>query len=526
MSTGTETTARSAQTRHATSQNPWTTLVEDVVGVAPMPVSVHFEGSTEIPRLSDAELAALSRASLEALRNAHRHGGADHAELVLSVAPQTVRVSVVDRGRGVGPNATPGFGIRESIVAAMEAVGGSADLTETPGGGTTVLLEVPHGTHVGRSRLVDSYDLTFETSRSRRRMVRAVALPLTVAWTYLAIRHSMSSPDRVTMLLLAGAILVTTAVIAHRTETRPASAAWVVGAALWLITLQAVGILAMPHSGMLDFTAWSIGFTGVPLILLIFPLPVRDGLLISLPHPVLLIGTLLGAPELSNNHVPWGAVNAILTTPLLAIVLGWLLRQAGRTLRAERTSLTQASMARAAQVVSTRVTSLHLDHTRRVVLPWLAGVASGRIPYQGEAAQRHARILGLEARDDLYAPGFFDAELRARVSSFRAKGGVVDIRPGFPPGTSRRLTGAVLAHLVAALDPPHTITLSHSATNDSVRVALVPAATPALCDELVRAHPDTPLCVDGDWFRTVISFADTPLSGERSHPTQQGIMTP
>lgn len=526
MSAETESPADAARPPRPAHENPWATLVEDVLGVAPMPVSVRFEGCAETPGLSEAELAAFTRATLEALRNAYRHGGVDHAELVLSVLPQLLRVSVVDRGRGVHPAAPAGFGIRESMMAAMEEVGGSARLEATDGGGTTVVLELPQRTHQEPSELAESYALTFETSRSRQRMVRAVALPLTAVWTYLALRHSLGSPDVAPLLLLACAILATTAAVAHRTETRAASPAWVLGAAGWLVALQVAGLLAMPENALLGYESWTIGFTGVPLVLLIFPLPVRIGLLVSLPHPLLLVGTIIWAPELSNHLVPWGAINATTTAPLLAIVLGWLLRRAGRTLRAEQARLTRASMTRAAQVVSTRVTSLHLDHTRRVVLPWLEGVASGRIPHHGEPAQQHARILGLEARDDLYAPGFFDSALRSRVSSFRADGGVVDVRPGFPPGASRRLTGAVLAQLVTALDAPCTLTLSHNATNNSVRVAVVPALPPGLCDHLIETHPGTGLHVDGDAFRTVISFPDVPLSGERSQPTQQGIMTP
>jgi len=94
--------------------------------------------------LSPARVEALRDAVREALRNTGRHSGVGQAVVRVEPARGGVRVVVRDHGRGFVTAATvPGFGISQSIIARLAAVGGSASVESWPGRGTRVRLWVP-----------------------------------------------------------------------------------------------------------------------------------------------------------------------------------------------------------------------------------------------------------------------------------------------------------------------------------------------------------------------------------------------
>ena len=93
---------------------------------------------------SAAGLEAAYAIASEALANAAKHSGAPDAHVSLSVDADSLRIEVQDRGRGMValPDADPHFGIR-IMKARAEALGGSLDMTSTPGHGTTVVAVLP-----------------------------------------------------------------------------------------------------------------------------------------------------------------------------------------------------------------------------------------------------------------------------------------------------------------------------------------------------------------------------------------------
>jgi signal transduction histidine kinase len=119
--------------------------------------------------------AALAGAITEGLANVRRHAGVGTARLVAAPLPAApvpaaggagsgsvdalaggsggVLVELVDAGRGFEPARVPAHrhGLRESVVARMAAVGGSAMVTSRPGGGTRLTLRWPAqpGQHAG-----------------------------------------------------------------------------------------------------------------------------------------------------------------------------------------------------------------------------------------------------------------------------------------------------------------------------------------------------------------------------------------
>jgi hypothetical protein len=88
---------------------------------------------------------AMSQAVTEAVANAARHAEADEVTLLLQQAGGIVTVQVDDRGRGFDPSLVPPhrYGVRESIVGALEAVGGVARVDSAPGAGCLWTLVWP-----------------------------------------------------------------------------------------------------------------------------------------------------------------------------------------------------------------------------------------------------------------------------------------------------------------------------------------------------------------------------------------------
>ncbi len=117
-------------------------LVRDLAARWRLPATVEVQGDLEI--LDDASVEAVYSIVSEALANAAKHSGAPDAHVALSVTPEAVRIEVQDLGRGMAPvtDDDPHFGIR-IMRARAEALGGSLDMTSTPGHGTTVVAVLP-----------------------------------------------------------------------------------------------------------------------------------------------------------------------------------------------------------------------------------------------------------------------------------------------------------------------------------------------------------------------------------------------
>jgi len=107
-------------------------------------LDVSWHGSARImlpPGVLDAFLFAIS----ECLENVRRHSGVVLAHVTITEDERVVRAMVTDAGRGFEVDAVGNerLGIKESVVARLAELGGSARLFSSPGAGTTVLLEVP-----------------------------------------------------------------------------------------------------------------------------------------------------------------------------------------------------------------------------------------------------------------------------------------------------------------------------------------------------------------------------------------------
>lgn len=118
----------------------------DVVAGTEADYEARIELVTVGDTVVDDRVAALVAATREAVVNAAKHAGAP-ARVYAEVAGTEVEVYVKDRGTGFDPDAIDGdrHGVRESIIARMRAVGGSAEIRSVPGEGTEVRLALPIG---------------------------------------------------------------------------------------------------------------------------------------------------------------------------------------------------------------------------------------------------------------------------------------------------------------------------------------------------------------------------------------------
>lgn len=108
-------------------------------------LSIHVTGSgSGVYKLAPDVARALVGAVRAAFENVLKHSGASVAELELIYADD-ITVMITDQGTGFDMASVPAdrLGLRGSIVERMEAVGGSAQIWSTPGGGTSVVLTVP-----------------------------------------------------------------------------------------------------------------------------------------------------------------------------------------------------------------------------------------------------------------------------------------------------------------------------------------------------------------------------------------------
>lgn len=105
-------------------------------------VSWHGTGQVLLPsEVLDAFLLALA----ECLENVRRHAGVTEAHVTITDDETTVRAMVTDSGIGfdVKDIDSARLGLKDSVIARLGEVGGTARLFSSPGSGTTVVLEVP-----------------------------------------------------------------------------------------------------------------------------------------------------------------------------------------------------------------------------------------------------------------------------------------------------------------------------------------------------------------------------------------------
>lgn len=105
-----------------------------------VPVAVEAVGVSRYPQEIEA---AVYFSCLEALQNVAKYAQAKEAVIRLSADDGELRLEVTDDGRGFDPNAMSyGTGL-QGIVDRLAAIGGTVEVTSSPGAGTTLVGRVP-----------------------------------------------------------------------------------------------------------------------------------------------------------------------------------------------------------------------------------------------------------------------------------------------------------------------------------------------------------------------------------------------
>ena len=105
-------------------------------------IAVRVDADPQLPTSAMASNVVLLRATQEALANVRRHAQASAVAVELSASGNELRLSLSDNGIGLDDQYRPGYGLT-GMRTRVEQVGGALTLRPTPGGGVTVVVEVP-----------------------------------------------------------------------------------------------------------------------------------------------------------------------------------------------------------------------------------------------------------------------------------------------------------------------------------------------------------------------------------------------
>jgi signal transduction histidine kinase len=105
-------------------------------------VPVTMCADRNVPPLGMAKDVVLLRAAQEALANVRKHSRATSVRVELLAANDRVRLLLSDNGVGLPDDHVEGFGLHGMRARAAQ-VGATMTVSQTPGGGTTVTVEVP-----------------------------------------------------------------------------------------------------------------------------------------------------------------------------------------------------------------------------------------------------------------------------------------------------------------------------------------------------------------------------------------------
>ncbi|WP_156384336.1 sensor histidine kinase [Marmoricola sp. Leaf446] len=458
----------------------------------------------EVP---DAVVAAMTGAVREALRNVGRHAGTDEATVTVVATARGLEVEVVDRGRGLGPDAAEGFGLRRSVREPLEAVGGGAEVApRSPGPGTTVRLWWHAPPRDGDARLAQAYATTMRSSGGSG-IARTVAIPLLLANAAVGLHAAGQARFPVATVLVVVALALATLVALRDVERGAPTARRLWAWGTWVAAAGGAGLLLAGPGALAGFDSFSVGFAALPLVLLAYVVPARDLPVLVVP-PLATVVVALALDPGVDLVGGFGALNATVTPTAVACAIGTALRRSVADLDQQRHRVVRARADASRADFLARAGQRHLDHTRRRILPWLHRVASGELDLDDPAVRTRAALLAAEARDDLYVPEFFDDDLRELVTDFRRGGGTVVVRPGADPGVGERDAGRVLRSLLTGLPPGSRVTFHQQPDGRRVRLAVVPPAAPDLLATLRVRHPG--VTARSDAFATTLHLDDLP----------------
>ncbi|OFE16147.1 hypothetical protein BA895_19860 [Humibacillus sp. DSM 29435] len=477
-----------------------------IVEGLPLTVSTHtLAGPSPAPSVA----RALALSAREALRNVGRHAGVNEATLTVDFSVGGAEVRVSDRGSGFSVReATLGMGISSSIMSRMEEVGGSATLRSGDGSGSTWTLRGPVGPLASEVTMMNENTGHDFLTTEKRRLALGLTIPMLAANLFVAILYVPSNR------LFAVEVLVALAMTASTVAAAMLVVRKALGRAVISVfgTLQAMLLLvhmwgAGPGAAS-DFRSWGSSLGALPLILLAFFVTSPAALAVLVLPYATVLGFVVARDPVASLTSSLGFLSAV-TTTVTSWLLGTALRRSWRQVEEQRHQVHLAQVTDVRRSSVEEVKDQYLSRAIETVLPLLEAVSSGRSNLDAADIRAEAAQLSLATRDDLYAPGFFPLDLRQEVAEFRRNGGVVDVRPGFPPGPGQGPAGALLQALVRDRVGARRVILTYLTGEDrGVRVVVVPPLSEDEMASLSRAHGLESAAVGGDEFVSWLFLTD------------------
>jgi signal transduction histidine kinase len=403
---------------------------------------------------------AFAEAAAAALSNVARHAPGVTAWLRLRQAGATVVVEVVDAGPGFETYAVPGhrYGIRESIVGRMAAVGGTADVDSAPGRGTWVRLR---WADAGEQPRGPAGTVGATAERGGRLAAAGIAFGWHVAVNLPALMANWQV-FRVPWAVAAGWLLyVAVGVVACARMFRGVRVpAWPLITVLLLVDVLIFALT--PGEYLFSNGNWAWGTIGWFAVLVLWGRRVWSlvGVLVA-GAVVAFVGVLAGGPSLADLSRFVMFVYGTSVLPIALVV-------AVNALRASAAESAATASARAA-VEAERLGAVRAQRERRERLALaadaaravLVGLSSGRgdpgdVEVQHRCAVAAARLRRLIAESD-DVPDPLLHELRACVDVAERHGLPVELvavgaLPPLPVSVRRRLAEPLAAMLTGARD--------------------------------------------------------------------------
>jgi len=385
-------------------------------------------------RLPTDVAEALQAALREALTNIERHAGVDCASLEIVV---NNGICMVMRDSGLGLSSRPGstrsFGLRDSIRGRMERVGGSADVSSPPAGGTTVTLAWRPAFPAVDTRPSDPYGPLL-TAAHAVGLARAL-IYVAFGWHLLSLLMLVTNQGSYRWPI--GAVGSWLALFAinlwllqqdPRERIRP----WIGRLVLIAVVLAAAtGVLSCSDDALLGSANWATGDVGWLLVAMAAQRPTREVLLAMLFIPLLDIWAVHSA--FGDTQAKLGLmISNLLVISLLqigALAMYRILRRHGNVAGAALAAVQKLETERATQLAvgadrATRQRALEMS-----LLPLVRGFADGSIDADSPRGRSEAWVAAgtlravLEHEAEHSSPA--TAESVAAIASAAARLGIV-----------------------------------------------------------------------------------------------------
>jgi signal transduction histidine kinase len=399
-----------------------------------------------------AQAEALCGAAGELLRNVVAHAGVrDVAATVRSDGSGGVEVTISDDGVGFDPAQVGPLsrGLQNSVLGRLRDAGGNAEVSSSPGQGTTVVLTWRPAEQSGAAA-VDPLEWARRLAPSPQLIFLSFMVPVLLSGLLLlGLRWQDMRWQAAAAAVCASTVGLAVICSRHLSQVQMTRRV-AVSLTAAVTVLAAVGSLAVAPGTTDPFAFWVSGNTGIVIAAIYFirgPVPGLTALALDLA--ALAAGVLA-----CGSAVALGARASILGAPVIGAGFAIGFRAAFRGL----SNSTESQLARYRERLSwqaraeaiSRVDQTALEYARRVAGPVLAMTASAQAP--DPALRLEATLANATLRDELLAPRFLTSALAKSIRAARTAGARITVdfaRQGDATlvETARALLAAALADL-------------------------------------------------------------------------------